>query len=362
MSLESTNDPVDFRLAPKPVVEHDLPEEANEYIGMVDPATRPEFEELGNLPARYDQIFLVARDPHWLFLYWDFDYTDLATPRRLALRVFCGDRLETTVPINEIARNWYIPVQQADSSYRVDFGYFDGREEWHGVAAAGPAQTPPESVSNEWAAQFATVPLHLSFNLLLDVVDAAQASGRPLTEALADLQRATATGPEGSSELHINHLKVLETLLGKGLLERLSSLSSGALSSQEVTRFLRQELESNLDSSGASELLARGRLAAILAPSETSLFSGALQGALAAELSSGGVSSFGSAAELSSGGVSSFGPAAGLSSGVPASANLSSWLETLSDDDSLRECMLTALFNSCRYSMLRSRFLFTSFL
>ncbi|HEY0793684.1 MAG TPA: DUF4912 domain-containing protein [Chthoniobacterales bacterium] len=319
MSLESTNNPVDFRLAPKPVVEHGLPEEANDYVGTVDPATRPEFEELGNLPARYDQIFLVARDPHWLFLYWDFDYTQLTTPRRLALRVFCNGQLEATVSINELARNWYIPVQQADASYRVDFGYFDAQDEWHGIAGAGPARTPPESVSDEWKAQFATVPLHLSFNLLLNVVEAAQASGQPLTEALSDLQRGTSTAAGSSSDLHIDHLKVLETLLGKGLLERLSSLSSGALSSKDVTEFLRRELESNLDSSGASELLARGRLAAMLAPAETSLFSGALQAALAAELSSGGVSSFGAGSELSSGGLSSAGASAELSSGGLAS-------------------------------------------
>ncbi len=39
-------------------------------------ATAPAFEDLGELPASYyeDTLFLVARDPRWLFSYWDFDW------------------------------------------------------------------------------------------------------------------------------------------------------------------------------------------------------------------------------------------------------------------------------------------------
>src|SRR5437762_10836797 len=36
----------------------------------------PAFEDLGELPGSYheDTLFLVARDPRWLFGYWDFDW------------------------------------------------------------------------------------------------------------------------------------------------------------------------------------------------------------------------------------------------------------------------------------------------
>ncbi|MBV9488679.1 MAG: DUF4912 domain-containing protein, partial [Verrucomicrobia bacterium] len=304
MSDQSANTPKDFRVATDPVLGHARSEEPNQHVPTIDPATRPEFENLGDLPTRYDEMFLIARDPHWLFTYWDFDYAMFPAERQLGLQVFCEGQLEATVDINEIARNWYIPVQRADAPYRVVFGYRDSAGAWHAVGEAGPTNTPPESVSGDWNSQFATVPFHLSFNLLLDVIAAARASGEPLTKALSDLQQAALKIPGSYSDYQIDQVKILETLLGKDLLERLFSLSSGAVGSSEVTEFIRRELETKLDSGAASELLARGRLAEMLAPGETSLFSGILKAAVA-ELSSAAVTSFG--AETSSAGVTSFG-------------------------------------------------------
>ena len=54
-------------------------------------------------------MFLIARDPHWLFTYWDFDYAKFPPSRKLFIEVYRNDELESTVEINEIARNWYIP-------------------------------------------------------------------------------------------------------------------------------------------------------------------------------------------------------------------------------------------------------------
>jgi len=149
---------------------------------------KPEPEQLGELPSGYGDMFVVARDPHWLFTYWDFDYSKLPGQRQLGLQVFRDDALETTIDINEIARNWYLPVQAANASYRVVFGYKDGQGTWHSVGEAGPAHTPPEAVSTQWDTLFATVPIHLTFNLLVDVVETAKNRGEPLAEALARLQ------------------------------------------------------------------------------------------------------------------------------------------------------------------------------
>lgn len=312
MSEDTTNTPKDFRLGSDPVLAYAKSEEPGQYVPATDPATRPEFENLGDLPPSYNQMFLIARDPHWLFTYWDFDYGQFPANRQLALQVFCEGNLEATVDINELARNWYIPVQRADASYRVVFGYRDATGVWHAVGEAGPARTPPESVSSDWNSEFATVPFHLSFNLLMDVIAAARASGEPLIKALGDLERAASKAGGGSSEQHAHQIRILEALLGKDLLERLFSLSSGVLSSSEITAYIRRELEQKLDSGAASELLARGRLAEMLAPGETSLFSSFLKAAVAGELSSAGVTSFGAqtssvGAETSSAGVTSFG-------------------------------------------------------
>src|SRR4029077_6886179 len=254
----------------------------------VEPSDKLKFEDLGELPSGYGEMFAIARDPHWLYAYWDFDYSKFPATRKLFLDVDCNGNHEVEVEINEIARNWYIPVQLADAEYAVTFGYRDEKGVWTSVGTAGPTRTPPESISANWETQFATVPFHLSFNFLLDVMASARAHGKNLTEALAQLQeRAIGTASSGSS-WGFEQIKVLETLLGKDLLDRLFSMSSG-----EMLEFLHSELSGKLDSESASELLAKGRLASILAPGETSLFSGALGAVLRQELSSGAVSSFG---------------------------------------------------------------------
>jgi hypothetical protein len=269
-----------------------------------------EHEQLGELPSGYGDMFVVARDPHWLFTYWDFDYSKFPDQRQLFLQVFKGDALESSIEINEIARNWYIPVQSANASYRVVFGLKDNQGTWHTVGEAGPTQTPPEGVSTEWETLFATVPFHLTFNLLVDVVEAAKTVGVPLAEALARLQRAALDGGSRSPNWGPAQLQILETLLGKDLLARLSSMDSF-----ELATYLRTDLSSQISSESASELLAKGRLAQLLVPAESSLFSG---GVLGAALSSETISSFG-ASEYSGGLTTS------SESRLQASEILSSW-------------------------------------
>jgi hypothetical protein len=292
---------------------------------------KPEAEQLGELPSGYGDMFVVARDPHWLFTYWDFDYSKLPGKRQLGLQVFRDDTLETTIDINEITRNWYLPVQAANANYRVVFGYKDGQGAWHSVGEAGPAHTPPEAVSTEWDTLFATVPIHLTFNLLVDVVEAAKGRGEPLAEALARLQQAALNGGSRSPNWGPAQLQMLETLFGKDLLARLSSMDSS-----ELSTFLRADLSAPTSSESASELVAKSRLAQLLVPAESSLFSGGIFGAaLSSELfqsggalSSAALSSFG----LSSGELVSRLSSMGLSSAEIAtllsSTNLSS--ETLS--------------------------------
>ena len=321
MSKKGSPKSSDSRKAAEPTRQEQVSVPGTTAKGPIDPADKLKFEDLGTLPAGYGDMFLIARDPHWLFSYWDFDYSNFPTQRKLFLEVYRGDELESTIEINEVARNWYIPVKVAASDYTVAFGYRDANDERTVVGKAGPSQTPPESISSNWETQFATVPFHLSFNFLLDVISSAQSAGLRLAETLGLLQQAAIGSSEGVSSWGSEQVKVLETLLGKNLLDRLFSMSS-----QEVLEFLHAEMSGRLDSESASELLAKGRLASLLAPGESSLFSGSIREFVRQELSSAGVSSFG-AAEV--GGVSS--ALGGLSSEVLAggSETLAAGSETL---------------------------------
>jgi hypothetical protein len=313
--LRATSDSVQSEKTQRPGSKNKAP---------VEPADKLKFEDLGPMPSGYGEMFLIARDPHWLFTYWDFDYAKFPVPRKLFIEVYRNNELESTIEINDVARNWYIPVQSASSEYNVVFGYRGTDDRWTVVGKAGPTQTPPESISPNWDTQFATVPFHLSFNFLLDVVKASRSEGQPLTDTLARLQQAAIGDQGGSSSWGSEQIKVLETLLGKEFLDRLFSMSS-----QDVLQFLHTELSGRLDSESASELLAKGRLASLLAPGESSLFSASILEFVRQELSSGGVSSF-SGSEvggLSSqlGGLSS--QVGGLSSEVLAGGSeaLASW-------------------------------------
>ena len=331
MSKESSKKKSGSRTTPDAVPSEKSQGQGSKSKAPVEPAEKLKFENLGPLPTGYGEMFLIARDPHWLFTYWDFEYAKIPTPRKLFIEVYRNNELESTVEINEIARNWYIPVQSAGSAYRVVFGYRDEKDIWTTVGKAGPTQTPPESISPNWDTQFATVPFHLSFNFLLDVVSAARSEGQPLTETLARLEQSAIGSQGGSSSWGSEQIKVLETLLGKEFLDRLFSMSS-----HDILQFLHSELSGRMDSESASELLAKGRLASLLAPGESSLFSTSIGEFVRQELSSGGASSFGSSevggsssqiGGLSSqlGGLSS--QISGLSSEVLAggSESLASW-------------------------------------
>jgi Domain of unknown function (DUF4912) len=295
--------------------------------GAGDPENaKTPFDSPGELPSGYRQMFVIARDPHWLFTYWDFDYAEFPEKRQLLLRVFRESELETTIEINEIARNWYIPVQHADADYRVEFGWRTGEGDVHIVGEAGPTHTPPESISTDWDSQFATVPFHLGFNFLMEVIETAKAKGEPLTQALARLQQAATESIGGPSSWSESQLRILETLLGKAIVEQLSSMSSA-----ELTDFLRSDLAAQLNSESASELLAKGRLAQLIAPEVSSLFS-AFREVFGGEVSSAGLSSLGlsRAAESSetlvtgSESMASWQRAAGSESRLESSAGLSS--------------------------------------
>src|ERR1700747_986229 len=113
----------------------------------VEPSNKLKFEDSVGVPSGYGEMSAIGRDPRWLFTYWDFDYSKLPAIRKLYLDVKCNGKHEAEVEINEIARNWYIPVQSADAEYTLAFGYRDEKGTWRTVGTAGRTRTPRESIS-----------------------------------------------------------------------------------------------------------------------------------------------------------------------------------------------------------------------
>ena len=255
-------------------------EDAHKYEQAAEPARPaevPAYEDLGELPATYreDALFLAARDPRWLFSYWDFDwgqYPGAAMRGGVAqffLRVSTlAGAEEALVEIKPEARNWYVPVAHPATEYVAEIGFFEKGGAWHSVVQSAVATTPPDGVAADAPADFATVPAGLSYEQLQEMVREKMESGESLIAALARI------AGEGRIEFHAGRApswteeqkRLLAALLGESLTDRMG------LGSAEIDQMLRKKLVEKLHSETASGL--SGRYAEALAPGSTSLFSG----------------------------------------------------------------------------------------
>jgi hypothetical protein len=244
-----------------------------------DSTERPAFEDLGELPSSYeeDRLFLVARDPRWLFSYWDFDWTrqPASTMRDGIARFFLkidstAGQHETTVEIQPEARNWYVPVGKPDTTYTAEIGCYAKDGSWISLVKSEPARTPADELAHDGASAFATVPMQLSFQHMVELVEEQMASGESLLEAVARITgegRKIAFGAGSAPDWTDEQRALLAALLGHSLVDRIG------LGSAEIDQLIRKELQSRLSSEGASGLSGHFMtFSADTAP--TSLFSG----------------------------------------------------------------------------------------
>ena len=275
-----------------------------------------DLDHLGELPKSYgsDTIFLIAQEPHWLFTYWDIDISRHPGGKTF-LRVYEGEKtVEAEIEVPFETRNWYIPVKRAGAKYTVEIGYNRGSV-WKVIARSHTIETPPDHLSDSDQFDYATIPLHLSFQKLVESIQQGIQTGETLITALSRLQKEGkpfAFGSDALPGISLEQRIVLEALLGSNFIEE---LASGGLSSQEVEAKVRKYLEEKLSSEGPISSFSRQQWSA----AESSLFS-----ALGA-LSSEQVASWGPA-ELSSwaAAVLSSWAAAGESSGW-SGESLGSW-------------------------------------
>jgi hypothetical protein len=272
-----------FSLSATPLVGEPEPLDVHKFEVASRPTAAPAnvapaYEDLGPLPASYleDTLFLVARDPRWLFAYWDFDWTKYPSAAmrgshaQFFLKITKADGAqETIVEVTPEARNWYVPVSAPDTLYFAELGFFARDGGWASIISSGAAQTPPDSLAEDAAADFATVPAHLSFERMLDLVKQEMESGEGLLEAVS---RITGEGRKiafrgGQAPTWTDEQRaLLASLLGHSLIDRMG------LGSAELDQLLRKQLLEKLHSESASGFAAE--LGAIFQPGVSSLYSG----------------------------------------------------------------------------------------
>jgi|GEM_PF-537498 len=156
----------------------------------------PEYEDLGELPSKYgtSKLFLVARDPQWLYAYWDLTYDQLSEAQGRAHdgKLFLelrkdGGRIQQ-IQISAWSHDWYLHAPQAGTGYLAEIGYYRKDGGFEVIARSSNAPTPPDSISWKTQAKFVTIPFNYSFHQLKELISQFQQPGEDLGETLARLQ------------------------------------------------------------------------------------------------------------------------------------------------------------------------------
>lgn len=180
----------------------------------LDRNERPESEITERLPATYgtDLLYVIARDPASLFVYWDLNWRRAfedagISPRSIHLRTYrAGGTIEDTRQINPFRGHCYVEVSSAGTGYYCELGCFD-QETWYPLARSGETMTPKSEMSDDLSTTFATLPIHLSFQRLLEIFQATKKNGQGLAVSVAELQAAARTC--GSPEMDSSDLAAL---------------------------------------------------------------------------------------------------------------------------------------------------------
>jgi len=147
------------------------------------------------LPASHDTdlLYVIARDPKSLFVYWDLNWRRLfaqagLSARQVHLRIYRHDgSIEGTNEINPFRGHCYVDVSAAGAGYYCEIGCFEDGE-WTSLVRSGETETPQDRMSDDISAQFATLPIHLSFQRLLEMVQATPSESATLARSVAELQ------------------------------------------------------------------------------------------------------------------------------------------------------------------------------
>lgn len=220
----------------------------------VKPQELPAYEFLGYLPESYGtkKLFLVARDPHILFAYWDLSQVQYQEAARAAcdgkvfLEVYVpGEGRVQQIHIWDCHKNWYLQVNRPETAFVAQLGYYRGDGSFEALARSAEVRTPRDTLSPHTDARFVTIPFHVSFRELFDMIAAQAQPGEELAETLARLQRSDYELPFQARVPRDLTAKESEELLGYLGDEEVRRRMVGSF---EITEILKKRFETMLSS------------------------------------------------------------------------------------------------------------------
>lgn len=136
-------------------------------------------DDMGPMRVRGQQfLFAIARDERTIFASWNIDWQSVfekAMPadRQVHLRVIGKDGvIETRVAVEPMSAVHYLTISGLHTSYRVEIGYFQPFDTWHSVATSEEVEMPPHGNVEFANVDLATIPFHLSFQQLANLLGA----------------------------------------------------------------------------------------------------------------------------------------------------------------------------------------------
>lgn len=162
------------------------------------PVPPPAYEFLGQLPDSYGtrKLFLAARDPHMVFAYWDLDPVQYQEATRAAHdgKVFLelyvpGEGRIQQIHVWDSHKNWYLQVNRPNTRFFAQLGYYRHDGGFEVLARSAEVITPRDDLSPNTEVSFVTIPFHLTFNELYELIKTQMRDGEELAEALARLER-----------------------------------------------------------------------------------------------------------------------------------------------------------------------------
>jgi hypothetical protein len=168
-------------------------------LGATPP--KEQFTPEGELPEAYGtkQILVAPRDPHWLYVHWDLtreqlrEYNAHSKDKHLVLRVTkpeSGNEPAGEVHVHPESRHWFVHVAEAGAKYAIELGYYGKTNGWTCVSTSAPTQVPPDVISPETAAQFATIPTEVALSRLMDIVKTGAGNNPSLAHAIEEIRLA----------------------------------------------------------------------------------------------------------------------------------------------------------------------------
>jgi hypothetical protein len=121
-----------------------------------------------HLPSGYDdnKIVLLARDPHWLYAYWEISEAkknsfknefgeglwDRSVPVIKIINV--SKNTSTTIRVNDFSDSWFINVDDSNALYVAELGRVVANQFFINLACSNYISTPSNSISSNTGAYF----------------------------------------------------------------------------------------------------------------------------------------------------------------------------------------------------------------